>query len=70
MPMFVQVLVLSYSIIKNRSMVQMQSVDGFSGQELISSKYSVTAGKLSQASQAVRFPRPRKEDVVSHPVSE
>ena len=46
MSMFVQVLVLSYNIIMNRSMVQMQSVDGFSGQELISSKYSVTAGIL------------------------
>ena len=46
----------------NPSMVQRESVDGF---QFILYKFSGMAGKLTHI-----FPRPRREDVVSHPVSE
>ena len=49
----------------NRSMVQRQSVGGFSGREFIFTKYPVTARKLTHS-----FPRPRRKDVLLHPVSE
>ena len=40
-------------------------VGGFSGRFFIFTKYPVTAGKLTH-----RFPRPRREDVLSDPVNE
>ena len=40
-------------------------MDGFSGRELIFTKYRVAAGRLTY-----RFPGPRRKDVLLHPVSE
>ena len=41
------------------------SVGGFLGREFIFTNDPVTAGKLTH-----RFPRPRRKDVLLHPVSE
>ena len=54
-----------YSTVMNHSMVQRQSVGGFSGREFIFTKYPVTARKLTN-----RFPQTMRKDVLLHPVSE
>ena len=64
-----QELVQSYSSMTKRSMLDKQAVDGLSGALHSCSKLSDTSGKLTQVSQALRLPWPRKEEVVSQPVS-
>ena len=69
MPMFMKVLACSTIQYCDESFIGAEVicdfVGGFSGREFVFTKCPVTAGKLTH-----HFPRPRRKDVLLHPVSE